>query len=75
MDDLLQLIDDEFSVYVIGTLNRKLDAISSLIAANGNGGTNQEIEDEILTLLGEASKEFFTQGFLRGIAAVKGNAV
>lgn len=75
MGELGQLIDNEFSVSVIGFLNLKLDGICDIVSENMDGSVYEEIEDEIATLLVDASKEFFTQGFLRGIAVAKGGAV
>lgn len=75
MGELGQLIDNEFSVSVIGFLNLKLDGICDIVSENMDGSAYEEIEDEIATLLMDASKEFFTQGFLRGIAVAKGGAV
>ncbi len=75
MGELGQLIDNEFSVSVIGFLNLKLDGICNMMSENMDSTVYEEIEDEITTLLVDASKEFFTQGFLRGIAAAKGGAV
>lgn len=75
MEELWQVIDSEFSVYVIGILNLKLDEISSLVSKNMGVRVYGEMEDELATRLVDASKEFFIQGFLRGIAAVKSGAL
>ncbi len=75
MGELGQLIDNEFSVSVIGFLNLKLDGICDIVSENMDGSAYEKIEDEIATLLVDTSKEFFTQGFLRGIAVAKGGAV
>ena len=75
MGDLGHLIDNEFSVSVIGFLNLKLDGICDIVSENMDGSAYEKIEDEIATLLVDTSKEFFTQGFLRGIAVAKGGAV
>lgn len=75
MGELGQLIDNEFSVSVIGFLNLKLDRICDIVSENMDGSAYEEIEGEIATLSVDASKEFFTQGFLRGIAVAKGGAV
>ncbi len=75
MECLNEIIDNEFSVEVIGVLNYKLDSISTLVAGRMDAKAYEEIDDEISKLLVDMSKEFFTQGFLRGVAAAKGGAV
>lgn len=75
MGCLKEIIDNEFSAAVIGVLNFKLDSVSTLVAGHMDAETYEEIDGEISNLLVEISKEFFTQGFLRGVAAVKGGAV
>lgn len=75
MDKLEKIIDDEFSCAIIGILNHKLDVISDLVAAHMDIQEYNAIIDELSISLVEISKEYFTQGFLRGIAAAKGNAV
>lgn len=75
MGVLEQLTDNEFSVEVIGVMNYRLDEISTLVSDNMDVGVYEEIEDKLSTLLVDISKEFFTQGFIRGIAATKGGAV
>ena len=74
MKELWQVIDNEFSVYVIGILNLKLDKISSLVSENMETRVYEEVEDELTTRLVDVSKDFFVQGFLRGIAAERGIA-
>lgn len=71
MEELWQLIDDEFSVCAINILNSKLDEISGMVSENMDGGAYEKLEDELATRLVDASKEFFIQGFLRGVAVVK----
>ncbi|NBI88605.1 hypothetical protein D3Z47_21470 [Lachnospiraceae bacterium] len=71
MKELWQVIDNEFSVYVIGILNLKLDKISSLVSENMETRVYEEVEDELTTRLVDVSKDFFVQGFLRGVAVVK----
>lgn len=71
MKELWQVIDNEFSVYVIGILNLKLDKISSLVSENMEVRVYEEVEDELTTRLVDVSKDFFVQGFLRGVAVVK----
>lgn len=71
MKELWQVIDNEFSVYVIGILNLKLDKISSLVSENMETRVYEEVEDELTTHLVDVSKDFFVQGFLRGVAVVK----
>ena len=73
MDHLEKLIDSEFSVFVIGDLNLKLDKISALISEKMDSSAYHAVEDEIYTELVNTSKDFFTQGFLRGIAVAKGS--
>ncbi len=75
MECLNEIIDNEFSVEVIGVLNYKLDSISTLVAGRMDAKAYEEIDAEISKLLVDMSKEFFTQGFLRGVAAAKGGAV
>ena len=75
MSELGNLIDNEFSVGVIGILNLKLDGICEMAAGSMDAGEYEEMADELSGLLVDASREFFIQGFLRGIAAVKGGAV
>lgn len=75
MEELWKMIDNEFSVYVINILNLKLEEISSLVSENMDGRDYEGIEDALTDLLVDTSKEFFIQGFLRGIAAVKSGAM
>lgn len=75
MSGLEQFINNEFSADVIGVLNFQLDSISTLVARHMDAEAYEEIDAEISNLLVEISKEFFTQGFLRGIAVAKGGAV
>lgn len=75
MGCLKEIIDNEFSAVVIGVMNFKLDSISTLAAEHMDAKTYEEIDGEMSNRLVEMSKEFFTQGFLRGVAAVKGGAV
>ena len=74
MKELWQVIDNEFSGYVIGILNLKLDKISSMVSENMEVRVYEEVEDELTTRLVDVSKDFFVQGFLRGIAAERGIA-
>lgn len=75
MGCLKEIIDNKFSATVIGVLNFKLDSISTLAAEHMDAKTYKEIDGEMSNRLVEMSKEFFTQGFLRGVAAAKGGAV
>ena len=75
MGGLEELIENEFSAGVIGVINLKLDSISELVEGNMEPEVYERMEDKFTDMLVEASKEFFTQGFLRGVAAVKGGAV
>lgn len=75
MGELGNLIDSEFSVEVIGILNQRLDGISTLAGSNMDASAYERIADGLSGLLVDASKEFFIQGFLRGIAAARGGAV
>ena len=75
MKELWQVIDNEFSVYVIGILNLKLDKISSLVSENMEVRTYEKMEDELTDRLVDISKKFFVQGFLRGVAVMKSGAV
>ena len=72
MDTLEQLINNEFSADVIGVLNFKLDSISTLVAGCMDVKAYEEIDAELSILIVKMSKEIFTQGFLRGVAAAKG---
>mgnify|MGYP001155213600 CR=1 FL=1 len=74
MAELWQVIDNEFSVYAIGILNLKLDEISSLVSENMDARVYEELEDGLTTRLVDASKDFFIQGFLRGVAVMKSGA-
>ncbi|MCI9379014.1 MAG: hypothetical protein HFI06_10965 [Eubacterium sp.] len=71
MEELWKVIDNEFSVYVINILNLKLEEISSLVSENMDVRVYEGIADALTDLLVDASKEFFIQGFLRGIAVMK----
>lgn len=71
MEELWKVIDNEFSVYVINILNLKLDKISSLVSENMDVRAYEGIADALTDLLVDASKEFFIQGFLRGIAVAR----
>ncbi len=75
MGCLKEIIDNEFSAEVISVLNFQLDSISTLAAEHMDAKTYEEIDGEMSNRLVEMSKEFFTQGFLRGVAAAKGGAV
>lgn len=75
MEYLNEIIDNEFSAKVIGAMNYKLDSINTLVAGHMDAKTYDEIDGELSSLLVEMSKEFFMQGFLRGVAAAKGGAV
>ncbi len=75
MKELWQVIDNEFSAYAINILNLKLEEISRLASENMDARVYEGIEDTLTGLLVDASKEFFIQGFLRGIAVVKSGAV
>lgn len=75
MGCLKEIIDNEFSAVVIGVMNFKLDSISTLAAEHMDAKAYEEIDGEMSNRLVEMSKEFFTQGFLRGVAAAKGGAV
>lgn len=72
MDSLIQIINNEFSVRVIDLLNSRLEEISGLVSANMEPGIYEGIADEVTDRLVAASKDFFLQGFLRGMAAAEG---
>lgn len=72
MDSLIQIINNDFSVQVIGLLNDRLEDISGLVSANMKPGIYEEIADEVTDRLVASSKDFFMQGFLRGMAAAEG---
>ena len=75
MGSLVQIINNEFSVKVIDILNGKLEGISALVSAHMGPEGYGEVEDEVTDRLVEASKDFFIQGFLRGMAAAKGGVI
>ncbi|MCI8491353.1 MAG: hypothetical protein HFJ04_14150 [Lachnospiraceae bacterium] len=75
MGCLEELIDNEFSVGVISVLNYRLDEIGALVSEYMDAGAYKEAEDRISGLLVDISKEFFTQGFLRGIAVARCGAL
>lgn len=70
-----EIIDNEFSAEVIGVMNFRLDDISTLVAEHMDADAYGKIDAKLATLLVDISKAFFTQGFIRGVAAVKGGAV
>lgn len=70
-----EIIDNEFSAKVIGVMNVRLDDISTLVAEHMDADAYGEIDAELVKRLVDISKAFFTQGFLRGVAAVQGGAV
>ena len=75
MNRLDQVIENEFSSEVVGVLNYRMEEISTLISDYMDAGAYEGIEDKLSTILVDISKEFFTQGFLRGVAAEKGGAL
>lgn len=76
MGSLAQVINNEFSAKVIDILNNsKLEGISALVSAHMEPEDYGKIEDEVTDRLVEASKDFFIQGFLRGMAAAKGGVI
>jgi len=79
MGDLMgcmeEIIDNEFSSEVISVMNFRLDDISTLVVEHMDADAYREIDAKLSNLLVDISKAFFTQGFLRGVAAAKGGAV
>lgn len=75
MDSLAQIINNEFSVRVIDLLNDRLEDIGALALAHMGPEEYAKIGDEVTDQLVGASKDFFIQGFLRGMAAVKGGVL
>lgn len=75
MECMKEIIDNEFSAAVIGVLNFRLDGISTLVEEHMDAEAYGKIDAELSTLLVDISKAFFTQGFLRGVAAAEGGAV
>lgn len=75
MDSLIQIINNEFSVRVIDLLNGRLEEISGLVSANMEPGIYEGIADEVTDRLVASSKDFFLQGFLRGMAAAEGGVL
>lgn len=75
MGCLEEIIDNEFSAEVIGKLNLKYESICRLVSDHMDAGEYEGIEAEFISQLVDSSKDYFIQGFLRGIAAVKGSAV
>lgn len=70
-----EIIDNEFSAEVIGVMNFRLDDISTMVAEHMDADAYGKIDAKLANLLVDISKAFFTQGFLRGVAAAKGGAV
>lgn len=70
-----EIIDNEFSAEVIGVMNFRLDDISTMVAEHMDADAYGEIDAKLANFLVDISKAFFTQGFLRGVAAAKGGAV
>lgn len=75
MGSFVQIIDNEFSVRVIDLLNGRMEEVSGLVSANMEPGIYEEIADEVTDQLVAASKDFFLQGFLRGMAAAEGGVL
>lgn len=75
MGSLAQAINNEFSARVIDLLNAKLENISALVSVHMEPEAYEEIGDEVTDRLVEASKDFFIQGFLRGMAAAKSGMI
>lgn len=75
MRSLKRIINNEFSAGVIDILNGRLEKISTLVSEHMEPETYEEIGDEVTDRLVEASKDFFIQGFLRGMAAAKGGVI
>ncbi|MCI9530445.1 MAG: hypothetical protein HFH38_01605 [Lachnospiraceae bacterium] len=75
MGSLAQAINNEFSARVIDLLNARLENISTLVSAYMEPEAYEEIGDEVTDRLVEASKDFFIQGFLRGMAAAKSGMI
>lgn len=75
MRSLKRIINNEFSAGVIDILNGRLEKISALVSEHMEPEAYEEIEDELTDRLVGASKDFFIQGFLRGMAAAKGGVL
>ncbi len=75
MRSLKRIINNEFSAGVIDILNGRLEDISVLVSEHMEPEIYEEIRDEVTDRLVEASKDFFIQGFLRGMAAAKGGVI
>ncbi|NBI87830.1 hypothetical protein D3Z47_17195 [Lachnospiraceae bacterium] len=75
MGSLAQVINNEFSARVIDLLNARLENISTLVSAHIEPEAYEEIGDEVTDRLVEAAKDFFIQGFLRGMAAAKSGMI
>ena len=75
MGSLAQAINNEFSARVIDLLNARLENISTQASPHMELEAYEEIGDEVTDRLVEASKDFFIQGFLRGMAAAKSGMI
>lgn len=75
MRSFKQIINNEFSAGVIDVLNGRLEEISALVSVHMELEAYEEIRDEVTDRLVGASKAFFIQGFLRGMAAAKGGVI
>lgn len=76
MRSFKQIINNEFSAGVIDVfLNGRLEEISALVSVHMEPEAYEEIRDEVTDRLVGASKDFFLQGFLRGMAAAKGGVI
>lgn len=75
MRSLAQIINNEFSAGVIDILNGRLEEISALVSGHMEPEAYEEIGDEVTDRLVGVSKDFFIQGFLRGMAAAKGGVI
>lgn len=71
MGCLKEIIDNEFSVEIIGRLNLKYECICRLVSDQMDAEAYEGIEAEFISQLVDSSKDFFVQGFLRGMAAAK----
>lgn len=69
MEELEEIMDNEFSTEVINRLNRKYDSISKLISDHMDSEAYEKIEEKFQNLLVDSSKDYFVQGFLRSMAA------
>ncbi|MEY8392909.1 hypothetical protein AALA98_16455 [Lachnospiraceae bacterium 45-W7] len=71
MECLKEIIDNEFSVEIISRLNLKYDGMYKAVSDHMDAEVFEGVEEELISQFVDASKDFFVQGFFRGMAAAK----